>query len=55
MTSESGTSAPELVKADRRLVILLAMAMFVLVADTSVIGLSGRQPTWVPVEYRAMR
>jgi EmrB/QacA subfamily drug resistance transporter len=40
MTGESGTSAPELVKGDRRLAILLAMAMFVLVVDTSVMNVS---------------
>ena len=40
MTGESGTSAPELAKGDRRLAILLAMAMFVLVVDTSVMNVS---------------
>ena len=40
MTSESGTSAPELAKGDRRLAVLLAMAMFVLVVDTSVMNVS---------------
>ena len=40
MTGESGTSAPQLAKGDRRLAILLAMAMFVLVVDTSVMNVS---------------
>src|SRR5215475_6537706 len=40
MTSKAGTSAPGLAKADRRLAILLAMAMFVLVVDTSVMNVS---------------
>jgi MFS family permease len=40
MSGESGTSAPELAKGDRRLAILLAMAMFVLVVDTSVMNVS---------------
>src|SRR5690348_4027040 len=40
MTSEAGTSAPGLAKADRRLAILLAAAMFVLVVDTSVMNVS---------------
>jgi MFS family permease len=40
MTGESGTRAPELAKGDRRLAILLAMAMFVLVVDTSVMNVS---------------
>ena len=40
MTGESGTSAPELAKGNRRLAILLAMAMFVLVVDTSVMNVS---------------
>ncbi|MFY9998664.1 MAG: MFS transporter, partial [Trebonia sp.] len=40
MTGESATSAPELAKGDRRLAILLAMAMFVLVVDTSVMNVS---------------
>jgi MFS family permease len=40
VTVESGTSAPELAKGDRRLAILLAMAMFVLVVDTSVMNVS---------------
>src|SRR5690349_9314556 len=40
MTSEAGTSAPGLAKADRRLSILLAGAMFVLDADTSVMHVS---------------
>ena len=38
MTGESGTRAPELARGDRRLAILLAMAMFVLVVDTSVMN-----------------
>ena len=40
MTSESGTSAPGLAKEGRRLAVLLAMAMFVLVVDTSVMNVS---------------
>src|SRR5689334_24503163 len=40
MTSEAGTSAPGLAKADRRLAILLAAAMFVLVVDTSLMNVS---------------
>jgi EmrB/QacA subfamily drug resistance transporter len=40
MTSKAGTSAPGLAKADRRLAVLLAMAMFVLVVDTSVMNVS---------------
>jgi MFS family permease len=40
MTGESGASAPPLAKGDRRLAILLAMAMFVLVVDTSVMNVS---------------
>src|SRR5512140_4028987 len=40
MTAESGTSAPAMAKGDRRLAILLAMAMFVLVVDTSVMNVS---------------
>ena len=40
MTGEPGTSAPVLAKGDRRLAILLAMAMFVLVVDTSVMNVS---------------
>ena len=40
MTGESGASAPELAKGNRRLAILLAMAMFVLVVDTSVMNVS---------------
>ena len=35
MTSESGTSAPGLAKEGRRLAVLLAMAMFVLVVWTA--------------------
>ena len=40
MTSESVTGAPALAKGGRRLAILLAMAMFVLVVDTSVMNVS---------------
>src|ERR1700760_2123561 len=40
MASESGTSAPEQAKVDRKLAILLAMAMFVVVVDTSVMNVS---------------
>src|SRR6266487_4066897 len=40
MTGEAGTSAPELTKRGRRLAILLAMAMFVLVVDTSVMNVT---------------
>ena len=40
MTAEPAASAPELAKGDRRLAILLAMAMFVLVVDTSVMNVS---------------
>ena len=40
MTVESGTSTAELGGGDRRLAILLAMAMFVLVVDTSVMNVS---------------
>jgi hypothetical protein len=40
MTAESDTSAAELTKGSRRLAILLAMAMFVLVVDTSVMNVS---------------
>src|SRR5512140_479062 len=40
MTAESGTSAPAMAKGDRRLAILLAMAMFVLVVDTSLMNVS---------------
>src|SRR5689334_14710435 len=40
MTGEPVTSAPELSKGTRRLAILLAMAMFVLVVDTSVMNVS---------------
>jgi EmrB/QacA subfamily drug resistance transporter len=40
MTSEPGISAPELAQGNRRLAILLAMAMFVLVVDTSVMNVS---------------
>ena len=40
MTGDPGTSAPEPAKGDRRLAILLAMAMFVLVVDTSVMNVS---------------
>src|SRR5437764_15021229 len=40
MTAEPGTSAPGLAKEGRRLAVLLAMAMFVLVVDTSVMNVS---------------
>src|SRR5947209_15543003 len=40
MTAESGTSAPGLAKEGRRLAVLLAMAMFVLVVDTSLMNVS---------------
>src|SRR2546423_12086851 len=40
MTGETDTSAPELAKGGRRLAILLAMAMFVLVVDTSIMNVS---------------
>src|SRR5215467_4113960 len=40
MTDEVVTGAPALAKEDRRLAILLAMAMFVLVVDTSVMNVS---------------
>src|SRR5580765_7759599 len=40
MTGEPVTSAPELSTGTRRLAILLAMAMFVLVVDTSVMNVS---------------
>jgi EmrB/QacA subfamily drug resistance transporter len=40
MTGEPGTSVPELATGDRKLAILLAMAMFVLVVDTSVMNVS---------------
>src|SRR5579862_1604115 len=40
MTSKTGTSAPGLAKADRRLAVLLAAAMFVLVVDTSLMNVS---------------
>src|SRR6516225_9334126 len=40
VAGESGTSAPGLTGADRRLAVLLAMAMFVLVVDTSVMNVS---------------
>ena len=40
MTGKSGPSAPAMGKVDRRLAILLAMAMFVLVVDTSVMNVS---------------
>ena len=40
MTGESGASAPAMAKGDRRLAILLAMAMFVLVVNTSVMNVS---------------
>src|SRR5690242_5213414 len=40
MTAETAASAPELARGERRLAILLAMAMFVLVVDTSVMNVS---------------
>jgi hypothetical protein len=40
MTAEPAARAPELAKGDRRLAVLLAMAMFVLVVDTSVMNVS---------------
>src|SRR4249919_2395314 len=40
MTGESAATAPAMAKEDRRLAILLAMAMFVLVVDTSVMNVS---------------
>src|SRR5215471_13580832 len=40
MAGESGTTAPALAQSDRKLAILLAMAMFVLVVDTSVMNVS---------------
>src|SRR5262250_3730247 len=40
MTSNADTSAPGLAKTDRRLAILLAAAMFVLVVDTSLMNVS---------------
>src|ERR1700750_157941 len=40
MTGESVTSAPAMAKEGRRLAVLLAMAMFVLVVDTSVMNVS---------------
>ncbi|HEY7049120.1 MAG TPA: MFS transporter, partial [Jatrophihabitantaceae bacterium] len=40
MAGETGTTSPELAKGDRKLAILLAMAMFVLVVDTSVMNVS---------------
>src|ERR1051326_5979677 len=40
MTSVPGSSAPGLSKGDRKLAVLLAMAMFVLVVDTSVMNVS---------------
>jgi EmrB/QacA subfamily drug resistance transporter len=40
MTAESGTSDLQLAKGERNLAILLAMAMFVLVVDTSVMNVS---------------
>ena len=38
MTEAPGTSAPGLSTGNRRLAVLLAMAMFVLVVDTSVMN-----------------
>ena len=40
MTGESGASAPAMAKADRRLAVLLAMAMFVLVVYMLVMNVS---------------
>lgn len=40
MTAETGTNATGLARGNRRLAILLAMAMFVLVVDTSVMNVS---------------
>jgi EmrB/QacA subfamily drug resistance transporter len=40
MAGESGTIDPDLARGDRKLAILLAMAMFVLVVDTSVMNVS---------------
>ena len=40
MTDEAVTGAPALAKGGRRLAILLAMAMFVLVVDTSVMNVA---------------
>ena len=40
MTGEPGASAPAVAKGDRGLAVLLAMAMFVLVVDTSVMNVS---------------
>src|SRR6201987_3460485 len=40
VTAESAAAAPALAKGGRRLAILLAMAMFVLVVDTSVMNVS---------------
>jgi EmrB/QacA subfamily drug resistance transporter len=40
MTSEPAIGAPELAQGNRRLAVLLAMAMFVLVVDTSVMNVS---------------
>ena len=40
MTEETGTSAPAAPRSGQRLAILLAMAMFVLVVDTSLMNVS---------------
>jgi EmrB/QacA subfamily drug resistance transporter len=40
MTEESGTGTPETARSSQRLAILLAMAMFVLVVDTSLMNVS---------------
>ena len=40
MTEEAGTGAPQAAAGSRRLAVLLAMAMFVLVVDTSLMYVS---------------
>jgi hypothetical protein len=40
MTQEASTGIPETTKSNQRLAILLAMAMFVLVVDTSLMNVS---------------
>src|SRR5262249_16554287 len=40
VTAESAASAPAMAKGDRRLAVLLSMAMFVLVVDTSLMNVS---------------
>ena len=42
MAGKSGPGPPRMAKSDRRLTVLLAMAMFVLVVDTSVMNVSIR-------------